>query len=50
MFKFRPERDQSKNQTKLACIISVLAVNGPVSIGKKLEEVDEDGKPSEFPV
>lgn len=50
MYTFRPERDQSKDQSKLACVISVLAVNDPMSIGKKLVELDEDGRSSESSV
>lgn len=45
--KFRPERDSTKKQTKLVCVVCILPVNGAVSIGKKLDELDDDGKPSE---
>lgn len=47
--KFRPERDSTKKQSKLICVVCILPVNGAISIGKKLDgEVDDDGKPSKY--
>ena len=39
--KFRPERDTTKKQTKLMCVVCILPVTGAISIEKKLEELDD---------
>ena len=49
MKKFRAERDSTKKQTKVICVLYILFEDGDISIAEKIDgELDDDGIQSKW--